>query len=53
MHFYGYVPHYTKSHLLRFGLPQQYMNFSGHQSDEPTGSSGGLQQLLKYRVPSS
>ena len=38
------VSHYIKSRLLRPGLPHGYVNFSGHQLDEPTGFSGGLEQ---------
>ena len=29
------------------GLPHGYMNFSGHQPDEPTGFSGGIEQQSK------
>ena len=38
------VSHLIKSSLLRPGLPHGYVNFSGHQLDEPTGFSGGLEQ---------
>ena len=38
------VSHYIKSRQLGPGLPHRYVNFSGHQLDEPTGFSGGLEQ---------
>ena len=41
---------YIKSRLLWSGLRHGYVNFSGHQLDEPTGFSGGLEQQLNVVI---